>query len=111
MTPKLTIVCSIAALAALSSPCAAFNRPTDKAGPLTVRIEAPGTVTQADLQAAVDSFIPSAQGLEKEMQELVAVLECTDRGFLPEDWRQRIEQPEGVRRLQQRLTTLRELID
>ena len=31
----------------------------------------------------MDSFIPSAQGLEKEMQELVAVLECTDREFLP----------------------------
>ena len=37
------------------------------------------TVTQADLQAALDAFIPSAQGLEKEMQELVAVLECSPR--------------------------------
>jgi AAA+ superfamily predicted ATPase len=69
------------------------------------------TVTAEDLQHAVEAFIPSAQGLEKEMQELVAVLECTDRDFLPDDWRQRIEQPEGIRRLQQRLTTLRELLD
>jgi SpoVK/Ycf46/Vps4 family AAA+-type ATPase len=69
------------------------------------------TVTAEDLQNAVEAFIPSAQGLEKEMQELVAVLECTDRDFLPDDWRQRIEQPEGIRRLQQRLTTLRELLD
>ena len=45
-------------------------------------------VNQADLEAALDEFIPSAQGLEKELQELVAVLECTDREFLPPDWRE-----------------------
>lgn len=68
-------------------------------------------VSQADLQAAIDTFIPSAQGLEKEMQELVAVLECTDREFLPEDWRQRIGQSDGRARLQERLMVLREMID
>ncbi len=69
------------------------------------------TVSGDDLQAALDTFIPSAQGLEKEMQELVAVLECTDREFLPDDWRTRIQQPDGRSRLQERLMTLRELID
>jgi ATP-dependent 26S proteasome regulatory subunit len=68
------------------------------------------TVTQADLQAALDAFIPSAQGLEKEMQELVAVLECTDREFLPPDWQQRLAQPEGRTHLQERLMAIREII-
>ena len=42
-------------------------------------------VTRDDLAAALDEFIPSAQGLEKELQELAAVLECTERSFLPPD--------------------------
>ena len=44
---------------------------------------------------AVDDFIPSAQGLEKEKQELAAVLECTSMSFLPEDWRTRLAKPDG----------------
>src|SRR5262249_151688 len=44
-------------------------------------------VERADLQSALDDFIPSAQGLEKELQELAAVLECTERNFLPTTWR------------------------
>ena len=68
-------------------------------------------VNQADLKAAIDAFIPSAQGLEKEMQELVAVLECTDREFLPQDWQQRLAQPEGRTHLQERLMAIREIIE
>jgi len=68
-------------------------------------------VEQADLKAALDAFIPSAQGLEKEMQELVAVLECTDRDFLPPDWQQRLAQPEGRTRLQERLMAIRDIIE
>lgn len=68
-------------------------------------------VARADMQDAVERFIPSAQGLEKEMQELVAVLECTDRAFLPEHWRRQIAQPEGRTRLQERLKEIRVLLD
>ena len=39
-------------------------------------------VTSDDIEAAFREFIPSAQGLEKEMQELAAVLECTQLCFL-----------------------------
>ena len=66
---------------------------------------------QADLKGAWDAFIPSAQGLEKEMQELVAVLECTDRAFLPPDWQQRLAQPEGRTHLQERLMAIRAIIE
>ncbi len=45
------------------------------------------------------------------MQELVAVLECTDRDFLPDTWREQIEQPDGRIQLQERLMTLRDMID
>lgn len=68
-------------------------------------------VEKADLQQAVQRFIPSAQGLEKEMQELVAVLECTDRAFLPEHWQKQVAQPEGRTRLQERLKDIRVLLE
>src|SRR5262249_12351455 len=38
-----------------------------------------------DLAGAAEDFIPSAQGLEKEKQELAAVLECTSLSFLPNE--------------------------
>jgi len=68
-------------------------------------------VKREDLTAALDEFIPSAQSLEKEMQELAAVLECTDRNFLPAAWRDRIAQPGARAKLQERLVALRQLIE
>ncbi len=68
-------------------------------------------VERADLEYSFNTFIPSAQGLEKELQELVAVLECTDREFLPPDWREKIDAPNGRSELQRRLHVLREMID
>ncbi len=49
-----------------------------------------------DLAGALDDFIPSAQGLEKEKQELAAVLECTSMSFLPEEWQSRIAETRGA---------------
>ena len=63
------------------------------------------------LQVALDTFIPSAQGLEKELQELVAVLECTDREFLTDDWRTEVSQPNGRARLQERSTAIRQILE
>jgi len=68
-------------------------------------------VQRDDLQSALDEFIPSAQGLEKELQELAAVLECTERSFLPPVWRDRIAQPGARAHLQERLVALRQLIE
>lgn len=64
----------------------------------------------ADLEQAVQSFIPSVQGLEKEMQELAAVLECTDAEFLPPTWRERVAKPNERTRLQERMVALRQLL-
>ena len=64
----------------------------------------------AFLPAAWNDFVPSAQGLEKEMQEMSAVLECTQLNFLPTAWRDKVAQPDGRARLQERLVAIRQLL-
>jgi AAA+ superfamily predicted ATPase len=64
-----------------------------------------------DLHQAIEDFVPSAQGLEKEKQELAAVLECTSMGFLPEDWRKRLAMPNERARLQERMAVIRRMIE
>ncbi len=68
-------------------------------------------VEKADLDEAVRNFVPSAQGLEKELQELAAVLECTQLDFLPPDWRAKVTQPDGRSRLQERFAAIRQLLE
>ena len=70
----------------------------------------PNTISPDDLAAALDNFMPSAQGLEKEMQEVAAVLECTEKRFLPEHWQETVGQPGGRSRLQERLAAIRDVI-
>ncbi len=70
----------------------------------------PDSISADDLAAALDDFMPSAQGLEKEMQEIAAVLECTEKRFLPERWKEKVGQPGGRSRLQERLAAIREVI-
>ena len=40
-------------------------------------------ITKNALATVVAEFMPSTQGLERELQETAAILECTDRQFLP----------------------------
>ncbi len=68
-------------------------------------------ITREDLAGSLDDFIPSAQGLEKEKQELAAVLECTSRSFLPEEWQARVAGPDGRAQLQERMAAIRRLIE
>jgi AAA+ superfamily predicted ATPase len=69
------------------------------------------TLSRADLEAALSDFIPSAQGLEKEKQELAAVLECTSMSFLPDVWKTRVAQPDGRAALQERMAEIQRLIE
>ena len=71
---------------------------------------APGEIGAEDLRAAIDDFMPSAQGLEKEMQEIAAVLECTEKRFLPDRWKEQVGRPGGRSHLQERLAAIREVI-
>jgi len=68
-------------------------------------------VGKGDLEEALKEFIPSAQGLEKELQELAAVLECTQLSFLPPDFREKVQQPAGRTRLQERMVAIRQIIE
>jgi len=45
------------------------------------------------------------------MQELAAVLECTQLPFLPPEWREKVSQPEGRSRLQERMVAIRQLLE
>jgi AAA+ superfamily predicted ATPase len=67
-------------------------------------------ITRADLEQAANEFVPSAQGLEKELQEMAAVLECTQLGFLPDEWREKLSQPGGTTRLQERMAAIKQLL-
>ena len=49
--------------------------------------ESGGTVTSAILKHVVDDFIPPTYPMEVELQTLAAVVECTSRDLLPEQYR------------------------
>ena len=68
-------------------------------------------VTREAVREAVEQFLPSTQGLEKELQEIAAIIECTDRQFLPPEQLGKIESAGGRARLQERLTALKQLVD
>jgi hypothetical protein len=55
----------------------------------------------------MSQFLPSVQGREKELQELAAVLECTELTFLPSDWQAKVSVPAGRHRLLRRYRALR----
>ena len=69
------------------------------------------TVSKEDIEKALSEFIPSAQGLEKDMQEVAAVLECTQTDFLNDEWRDTLESEGGRVELQQQLTKMRNLVE
>ena len=68
-------------------------------------------LTAKDLELSLESFIPSAQGMEKERQELCAVLECTDRRFLTDHWKEELAKPGGRSKLQQRVAMIETMLE
>lgn len=69
------------------------------------------TITSDDIEKSLAEFIPSAQGLEKDMQEVAAVLECTQMDFLNKQWRETLNSEGGRSQLQQQLTKMRNLVE
>jgi AAA+ superfamily predicted ATPase len=67
-------------------------------------------VTKEALAGVVAGFMPSTQGLERELQETAAILECTDRQFLPPAILAKTDVPGGRAALQERLTALKQLV-
>ena len=67
-------------------------------------------ITRAALAQVVTQFMPSTQGLERELQETAAILECTDRQFLPPAILEKTDGDGGRGKLQARLTALKQLV-
>ena len=67
-------------------------------------------ITKDALATVVAEFMPSTQGLERELQETAAILECTDRQFLPPAIVQKTEAAGGRAALQERVTALKQLV-
>jgi len=67
-------------------------------------------VTREALAGVVAEFMPSTQGLERELQETAAILECTDRQFLPAAVLEKTNAKGGRAALQERLTALKQLV-
>jgi AAA+ superfamily predicted ATPase len=67
-------------------------------------------VTAEALRDVVEQFMPSTQGLERELQEVAAMIECTDREFLPAPIVARMEKLGGRDALTQRLTAIKQII-
>lgn len=67
-------------------------------------------ITREALATVIAEFMPSTQGLERELQETAAILECTDRQFLPPAILQKTDVAGGRAALQERLTALKQLV-
>jgi len=67
-------------------------------------------ITRDALAGVVAQFMPSTQGLERELQEIAAILECTDRQFLPAAVRAQVDAEGGRGKLQARLTALKQIV-
>ena len=67
-------------------------------------------VTREALTGVVATFMPSTQGLERELQETAAMLECTDSQFLPRAIHEKMAAEGGRARLQTRLTALKQIV-
>jgi SpoVK/Ycf46/Vps4 family AAA+-type ATPase len=67
-------------------------------------------VTREALAGVVSQFMPSTQGLERELQETAAMIECTDRQFLPAEIWKKMEGDGSRAKLQARLTALKQLV-
>ena len=68
------------------------------------------TITRDALTSALAGFMPSTQTLEREAQELAAIIECTDVEFLPPAKRDKLDQLGGREKLQERLTAIKQIL-
>ena len=73
-------------------------------------IEGAPNPTAEHMRRAVEGFISPDYGLEKELQRLVAVQECTDRDFLPRKWRKELSSAEGASAITKRISELQALL-
>jgi AAA+ superfamily predicted ATPase len=68
-------------------------------------------VTRKNLEDVVAGFMPSTQTLERELQELAAIIECTDRDFLTGPVLKKLEAAGGREKLQERLNAVKRIVE
>jgi AAA+ superfamily predicted ATPase len=69
------------------------------------------SITREALAKALEGFMPSTQTLEREAQELAAIIECTDLEFLPPAKLAKMNELGGRERLQERLTAIKQILE
>lgn len=69
------------------------------------------TITKDALAGALAGFMPSTQTLEREAQELAAIIECTDVEFLPASKQEKLTKFGGREKLQERLTAIKQILE
>jgi SpoVK/Ycf46/Vps4 family AAA+-type ATPase len=69
------------------------------------------SITKDALASALAGFMPSTQTLEREAQELAAIIECTDIEFLPPSKKERMDKLGGREKLQERLTAIKQILE
>jgi AAA+ superfamily predicted ATPase len=69
------------------------------------------TITKDALAQALASFMPSTQTLEREAQELAAIIECTDVEFLPPPKREKLDKLGGREKVQERMTAIKQILE
>ena len=69
------------------------------------------TITKEALASALAGFMPSTQTLEREAQELAAIIECTDLEFLPPAKQERLTTLGGREKMQERLTAIKQILE
>jgi len=67
-------------------------------------------VTREALADVVSQFMPSTQGMERELQETAAIIECTDRQFLSRQILDTMDAEGGRVKYQARLTALKQMV-
>jgi AAA+ superfamily predicted ATPase len=69
------------------------------------------TLTKDALVQSLATFMPSTQTLEREAQELAAIIECTVAEFLPPAKKDKMEKFGGREKLQERLTAIKQILE
>ena len=67
-------------------------------------------ITKAALADTLAGFMPSTQSLERELQELAAIIECTDIEFLPPTKREKLDKLGGREKAQERATAIKQIL-
>jgi SpoVK/Ycf46/Vps4 family AAA+-type ATPase len=77
----------------------------------TAQLAGATAITREALAQALAGFMPSTQTLERELQELAAVIECTDIDFLPPAKQERMKALGGREKMQERLTAIKQILE